>query len=148
MATWKQKANTITDPSIQCNESVGGSPLIEKPHLRSTHGIVGMCLRRHVGLMMLLLWHIVEANKSCIMSLGINCGSKAISCWPSAARPTEVGVIVIVIVMGDAQEHTTITGGVVVVVATLDIMRNTLHRKIHYYNFPMAGDRNTSNEEP
>ena len=41
-----------------------------------------------------------------------------------------------VIVMGDSLEHTTVTGGAVVVAVTGDIMENTKQRKkIHYIKF-------------
>ena len=47
-----------------------------------------------------------------------------------------MGAIVTVIVMGDALEHTTITGGVSVVTVNCDMLKNTLPRKnIHYINF-------------
>ena len=36
---------------------MGGLTLKEKTHLMMTQGIIGMCLRRHVGLTLLLLWH-------------------------------------------------------------------------------------------
>ena len=42
-------------------------------------------------------------------------------------------------------EHTTVTGGLVVVAVTGDIMRNTLQRRKHLiYKLPMAEYRNTS----
>ena len=51
-------------------------------------------------------------------------------------NPTEVGAIVTVIMMGDVLGHTTVTGGVVVIAETTDIVRNTLQRKnIYYINF-------------
>ena len=40
---------------------------------------------------------------------------------------------VTVIVMGDALEHTAFTDGVVVIVVTGDIIRDTLQRKNIYY---------------
>ena len=46
----------------------------------------------------------------------------------------EVGAIVTVRVKGHALEHTTVTGGVIVVTVTGGIMRNTLE-KIHYMYF-------------
>ena len=50
--------------------------------------------------------------------------------------PTEVEAIVRVILMGDALEHTTVTGGVIVVSVTGDTMENILQTKsIHYINF-------------
>ena len=54
-------------------------------------------------------------------------------------------VIVTVIVMVDTLEHTTVTGGVVVVVVTvtLDIMRNTVQRKTSII-IPVHGSRNPS----
>ena len=56
-----------------------------------------------------------------------------------------MGAIVTDIVMGDALEYTTVTGGVIVVAVTGDIMRNILQRKKHLLcTFPMAEDMNTS----
>ena len=63
-----------------------------------------------------------------IVSLWINWGGRTMSSWPAAAEPTEVGAIETFIVMDDALRHTTVTGGVVVVAVTGDIMRNTLQR--------------------
>ena len=45
--------------------------------------------------------------------------------------PTEVGAIVTVTVMGHALVHTNVTGRLLVVVVTGDIMKNTLQRKKH-----------------
>ena len=42
-----------------------------------------------------------------------------------------VGAIVPVVVMDEVLEHTTVTGAVLVVVITCDIMKNTLKRKIN-----------------
>ena len=49
------------------------------------------------------------------VTLRINCGGITATCQPHAAQSTVVGATVTVIVMGDALEHTTVTGGVVVV---------------------------------
>ena len=50
--------------------------------------------------------------------------------------PQRWGAIIIVIVIGDVPEHMTVTGGLVVVAVTGNIMRNTLQRKsIHHINF-------------
>ena len=79
---------------------------------------------------------VVRPTEPFIVSLVINYGSRATSCWPNAAKSTEVEASVTVIVMVDALEHRTVTGGVVVVAVTGHIMRNTLQRKIiHYINF-------------
>ena len=48
-----------------------------------------------------------------------------------------------VIVMGDALKYTTVTGEVVVVIVTGDMMRNILQMKHLSYIFPMTEDRNT-----
>ena len=64
-------------------------------------------------------------------------------------RPTEVGAHITVLMMDDAREHTTVTGGEVVVVVTItsDIMRNTLQRKTSTIITSHAEDRNTSRVE-
>ena len=46
-----------------------------------------------------------------------------------AAKPTEVVAHITVVVLSDAQDHTAITGRVVMVAVIGDIMRNTLQRK-------------------
>ena len=46
----------------------------------------------------------------------------------AAAGPTKVGTIITVIVVIEAPEHTTVTGGVVVVIS--DIMKELLQRKV------------------
>ena len=43
-------------------ELVAGSSLKEKAHLWRTHGIVNICLRRHLVLRLLFLWQSGEAN--------------------------------------------------------------------------------------
>ena len=65
---------------------------------------------------------------------------------PTTAKPTEVEAIVTVTVMVDALEHKTVTGEVVVVAVTVDIMRNTMQSKniLSLYIFPIGEDRNTS----
>ena len=73
------------------------------------------------------MWHSGQANRTLIVSLRIKCGD--------AAKPTEVGAIVTAIVMVDVLEHTTVTGAVVVVSITGDIMRNILQRRNIYINF-------------
>ena len=60
MGIWKQKANTIRHQHI-IYAFVGHSTVKEKNHLLRTHGIVGICLRRHLRL---LLWHSREANRT------------------------------------------------------------------------------------
>ena len=62
MGIWKQKAHTITSTNKQHNESVEGSTLKEKTHLR-TPGIIGICLRRHLGRSLLFLQHGGEVNR-------------------------------------------------------------------------------------
>ena len=54
-----------------------------------------------------------------------------------------MGAVVTAIVVGDAPEHTTVTGEVVMVAVAGDKIRNTLQKTIHYHKFPMAEDRNT-----
>ena len=44
-----------------------------------------------------------------------------------------MGAIVIVIVISDALEHMTVTGGIVVVAVICNTMRNTLQIKKNYY---------------
>ena len=63
----------------------------------------------------------VKLTELLIVFLGIKCGGRTTSCLHDGSKPTEVGALVTVIVMGDVLEHKTITGGVVVVAVTGDI---------------------------
>ena len=79
------------------------------------------------------------------MSLRITSGHRTTSSW-SNAWPTEVRAIIVVVVMSDAPEHTTVTEKMVVVVVTvtLDIMRkHTTKENTHYSKFLWFKDRNT-----
>ena len=46
----KAEASTLSSTNTQHNESLGGSTLIEKAHLKGTHDIIGIAWRRHLGL--------------------------------------------------------------------------------------------------
>ena len=73
---------------------------------------------------------VVRPTEPVIVSLGIKCGDRTTSCWPSVDRSKEGGPVE-QSVMSNAPEHTPITGGVVVVVVTVtwDIMKWALQRK-------------------
>ena len=131
--TWRQKTFTVT--GINISKLMGDLTLEEKTHQRRTHGIIGISLRRHLGLM-LLLQHNDKASTPPIVFLGISTGSKTTPCWPEAVIPMGVLATVAAIVIDDAPGHTTVIGGVVVlVILTWDIVKNTLQRKTSMIKF-------------
>ena len=58
---------------------MGSSILKEKIYLMMTHDIVAICLRRHLGLSLLLLWYSAEANRTPV-SHGINFSGRTTLC--------------------------------------------------------------------
>ena len=122
---------------------VGGSTLKEKTHLRRSHGIIGICLRKHLGLRLLPLWQSNKANRSphCVPQ-GSTLTMEPHHPDPNLLSPQRRGAIVTV---GYALEHTTGADGIVVVAETRDIIKDKIQRKnIHYINFPRVEDRNIS----
>ena len=99
-----------------------------KQHHNRHHGIIGINLRRHLGLRLLLLQQVVRATIALIMSLGISGGCRTTWRSETATRHMEVGAIVTAIAVFKAK-GTTATGGVMVVTVTWDIMINTLQKK-------------------
>ena len=80
-ATWEPQAVCKYQNRHQYKhiELVGASNLKEKTHVRRNHGIVATCLRRHLGLRLLLLWHNGEAKTTPHCVPQVNCGRR-ISC--------------------------------------------------------------------
>ena len=134
IGTWKQKANIITHTNIQHKKGGKFNSEREKSPLKDPW-LVGICIRRHLGVRLLLLWH-SHWSKPLTVSLGINCGSRSTSCWSNVARSIEVKAIVIVTVIGDALKHTAVSGEVVVVHSNLKHNeKHTTQKNIHYNNF-------------
>ena len=97
--------------------------------------MIGIYLRRQLGLRLLLLCYNGEANRTpqCVPWDQLLWQNP--SCLPYAAMPTEVGAIEHLL-MGDALEHTTFTDGVVEIAINGDIMRNIIQIKnIYHVNF-------------
>ena len=88
-------------------------------HPQRTHGIVGICWGRHLGLRLLLLWQSGEVNRTPTVSLKINCHSRTTSCPSKVVWPTEVEASITIIVMSVTLEQTTVTGGLAIVVVTV-----------------------------
>ena len=117
MGTWEQKEKCQKQaPTYNIMNWWEAKLLKRNTHLRRIHGIIGICLKTHLVLRLLLQGHSKKTNiEHLIVSLGINSGGRTTSCWPDATKPKEFGAIAIVVVMGAALEQTTVTDVVVVV---------------------------------
>ena len=81
---------------------------------------------------------VAMTTTSFIVSLNVSGGSRTISHWTETTPSSMVGAVITVAIVVNALEHTTGTGGVVVVTLTCDIMKNTQWKTATITKLPLT----------
>ena len=129
---WYWKANTRTE-----NQHSEISERIKpkgEPYLRRIHDIVGISLIRHLGLRLLLLWHRLNANKTCHCIPQDQCWWQKHIMLTSCCRAQGSGNHCSSFMINNALEDTTATSGVVCSHTNMRHNEKHVTKKNNYYN--------------